>query len=1211
MRGRDLVAPLVAAALLAGGTGRAAEEETSPGPVGVVRVVDEHGAPVPGARVALVASGPASPLGPVPLPGPVGEGWAALLEPTYGARRVELDPPVTTDAGGRAVLRSPPPDPRRSPLPGCPVWASAPGRAPAFGNPEGGETLIEIDRPADFAGRLLDGSGAPVAGARILAPYRYAWDEGPPAALVPLSATTDAEGRFRIAGMQRGEVDLRAILPSGVAFEMLRGEAPAPEGWELRLGGTGALRLRFVDDATGEPLAGVRFGLHVDHPGGFGLSLASAVGASAEDGTAVVSPLPPGMVSWVGAEREGYRPPEGLQEASGAVGAEILAGREASLVLRLKPGTPLRGRVIAGDGGPVPGALVEVARWPRVRAGRGDEGESWFMTLTGADGAYLFPGLPEGTFALSVTAPGFHQAGAASAPSREEAPPGAVVEIRGRAPMTLDLAVLRLGSVEGIVVDAAGRPVADAAVRIQGGPAADGDSPFARSDAAGAFRIEGVPPAPAWTATAVRRTGATRPVPRSAPFEVKEGETASGIRVVLPAGSTLAGVLRRADGGHVGGLRLFLASGIQAGGGGPPSAGAGRVRGAGVGREDAPKPDPIFPRPWEGLGLPGPFPVAADGNFRIEGLGASTFTLVVDTGSPWWIRGPAVALKEGEGREDLAIELPPLREVSLRVTDAAGAPLPGAQVALFRGVKREWNTAEAHLRSDGEGLCRQGGLPPGTYSVEATSPGFLPAGRVLAESAEEATLVLARGRSVDGIVVDAGTGAPLVGIQVVLRLPDGVPRPAGGDRTETGPDGRFAFRGLGEGGFDLLFEEWAGGHAARLLREVAPGTADLRVELAAGLSIGGEILGPDGKPFHGEPPPVAFALPVGEGAEAREGAERQAEWKGGFAIPGLAPGEYEVGFRPAVQGDFWCPERVRVAAGAGGVVLRAALLPRIGGRVAGPGGRGVSPGPRGALEVVPSDGSREPTEVMFPSHFTATVREDGSFETSTLDPGRRYDLRARGFPGFEDGALAGVAPGTLDVSLVLAERVVRSISGQVLDTLGQPVPAGRRVQATAVSEVPGAPSPSGEGTGGRTITDAEGRFVIAGLADHLFHVQATSSHDGDDFRRLKTESTARVRAGTEGVVLRLFRFARVTGRLVDGQGRPVAKTDIFAVPADREMRNFHGGAKTAEDGTFLLRVAPGPFRLGTKFEGKNLLVGEFEAPAADLVVSTKDLGPWK
>jgi hypothetical protein len=335
-----------------------------------------------------------------------------------------------------------------------------------------------------------------------------------------------------------------AALALGTAWQLMRtlGRRPAPQGMaSQQSSGTLAQRvpptlsLLTVDvvDVSGVPVSDCNVELHL--PGQEG-----RVAAAAERCEAVaLSPVPPGDYL-LAADAPGF------QRSERTVHLRLGASRVS---LAVAEGASLSGEVVDADGRPVPGVWVALSPtqgvthtgaagtfhvsvpgpgvysleahhsdWgdavqhvdvpsapvtlrlePRavleltVHLGArplggaeavlfesqdGGEGKEYAADrATDGDGGVQLKGIPPGSYTLEVSHPG------AAAPVRQE------VELREGVPTraTVLLPPIPKGALEGVVVDAAGRPVPATWVRTQ-----PGDVPPVPSDAEGGFRLLGL-----------------------------------------------------------------------------------------------------------------------------------------------------------------------------------------------------------------------------------------------------------------------------------------------------------------------------------------------------------------------------------------------------------------------------------------------------------------------------------------------------------------------------------------------------------------------------------------------------------------------------------------------------------------------------------------------------------------------------------------------
>ncbi|HEX6886003.1 MAG TPA: sigma-70 family RNA polymerase sigma factor [Planctomycetota bacterium] len=212
----------------------------------------------------------------------------------------------------------------RSLQPRVGLWARKDGHAPAlyrsFRHPEGAvvQEVLELRGPGtSVAGQVLDAEGRPLAGALVLVDGQdmlkeenpllppgatgiaYAADSTRGAHAGPVSARTDAEGRFSVGGVRPGTVPLGVLA---VGHAPWRGEVEAAAGasatTEVRLARGWTLTGRVLD-AHGNPAEG-RLTIH----GSGVVSLLVPTVEIGPEGSFALHDLPPGELGvWVqGAE---------------------------------------------------------------------------------------------------------------------------------------------------------------------------------------------------------------------------------------------------------------------------------------------------------------------------------------------------------------------------------------------------------------------------------------------------------------------------------------------------------------------------------------------------------------------------------------------------------------------------------------------------------------------------------------------------------------------------------------------------------------------------------------------------------------------------------------------------------------------------------------------------------------------------------------------
>ena len=358
-------------------------------------------------------------------------------------------------------------------VPFGPAWGQSPIRLLAPAPPGTPELVVPLDPEVQLTGRVeaADG-GAPIAGATVAVRIPGAQ----PGLLSPERTwTTDAQGAFSGTAPPEGLVVAHAAgFASGV--EPLRG------GGKTR---SVTVRLaRLSEDAQPERVITGR----VVEPGDVPVPEAVVtLGAGRGRGRGGGGPLPPAAIS----DAQGRFRIEGVPAQVGwvqALAGDLLSDRvgvepgDAEVVLTVRPGGVLAGRVLHADGRPATAFALQVVRLRRPDPPR-------TLSIVDPEGRYEVRGLAAGAWELQALA-------ADSGPSdriRVELPasPGARVEKDVR---------LRAGRrLTGVVRDASNQqPVAGARVAMESSPGEDSvlirTGTFTGPD--GRFEIEGLPDTP-------------------------------------------------------------------------------------------------------------------------------------------------------------------------------------------------------------------------------------------------------------------------------------------------------------------------------------------------------------------------------------------------------------------------------------------------------------------------------------------------------------------------------------------------------------------------------------------------------------------------------------------------------------------------------------------------------------------------------------------
>ncbi|QDE86206.1 carboxypeptidase regulatory-like domain-containing protein [Myxococcus xanthus] len=453
----------------------------------VVRVVDAQG-PVTGARVRAYLRVGADGTGATP--------WRRAGDGT------------TADGG---VLR----------LPAAPgdylLSAHAPGHGPVrleATRPLGeAETAVELRLPdgVTLSGRTVaEGREEPVPLASLrLRPYPgtpTAW--AAPTGLPEEAAetTSDAQGRFAFTQLAAGRYELTAEAP-GFSRRTLR-LLQVPQAGEVVVGLWGASTLEgFVVDAKGQPVADAE----VVATGG-----TAPVRVTTGEGGGFALEVNAG--TWVVSARRGDqlgRVPGPLSVAPG----ETLRG----LVVTLGAASGLTGTVSTVEGAPVRGAILVAS----PAGGQGELGRS----ASEDDGGWRMD-VPPGEYDVTVRAAGM----------TGRVFEAVVVNPGGHTPLDVRLEPAT-AALEGLVVDAEGRPLEGAQVRAEP-ESFSGVAHTALTDAEGAWKLEGLETGP--TSVRARREGSQRWTSR---METLKAGVVTRVDFTLADSGSVWGQVTRASGG--------------------------------------------------------------------------------------------------------------------------------------------------------------------------------------------------------------------------------------------------------------------------------------------------------------------------------------------------------------------------------------------------------------------------------------------------------------------------------------------------------------------------------------------------------------------------------------------------------------------------------------------------------------------------------------
>ncbi len=694
---------------------------------------------------------------------------------------------------------------------------AAPKPTPEAAPPQGRSPRWSIDRdpegPLRLEGQVVDPDGAPAAGVTV-------WLSAAP----PRTTTTEDDGTFsfdRLVGRTYAVSARRGELIGGpVRAKLTAGSEPVV----IRLGEGAALVVTVVDDAK-QPVVGAEVKLR---------GSAELAVKTTERGTVRLAPVHPGWLT-VTATAPGYA----AGRAFTTVGS---AGATGELTITLHKGQPVAGRVIDDAGKPIAGVQITASEGFGL-----DDGDREAAATTDAAGQFTIAALAGGTYRLRAT-DGEH------APATS--PP---ITVADRPVSKIEIIMIAGGTLSGTVVDTSRKPVGFAIVRVAatGQQIWEGGARQATSDAKGAFELRGLP-----RTKLQARAESDAAASKLVDVDLTETARRGDLELVLDVTGTIAGIVVDdtglpvpevqvnafpdiIGGASAEGLALAGMSSVTTGGGGefviqgvPDGAyrlwaarGSAQVSGWGAAGTSAKTGDRNVRLTLAAAGsligtlvLAGsgaapalatvsigyqPATPAPGGVFQIKELSPRSYDVT--------FRGPEFAelikrdvrIEAGKVTDLGVVTVTRGRRVTGKVTDRAGAPVPGAKIKVGEmlyssadaGDAVESFEAMAGVRStlsDQNGAFVLVGLPATATQIIAEhaergqSPGVaVPAGD---SDLPPITLALRGFGSIAGRVTQRGK--PLASAAVSATTKGGG---AQGQFTTTGSDGAFLLAKVPEG----------------------------------------------------------------------------------------------------------------------------------------------------------------------------------------------------------------------------------------------------------------------------------------------------------------------------------------------------------------------------------------------------------------------------
>jgi protocatechuate 3,4-dioxygenase beta subunit len=583
--------------------------------------------------------------------------------------------------------------------------------------------FASVDRDLDLHGTIVDGAGAPVAGADLVT-VTYPFER---ASILAVDHDDDAIEGPRTRSANDGTFVIRLRRGSVVSLRVTAAGFAPIERPSCRAGDRVRIEVRpgvslLVDARTpeGGPAEKVEFLLkRYRHAGTVAFRRTATTGA---DGLARFDDLPSGVSAWLGLGAAAWAWPEHQREVT------LPVTGETRLTIALARGRTITGRVTdAETGTPIAGARV---------------GMNWVLdhpVTTGADGTYVLPGWTgQGIRDVHALAAGY---------GRGQTVVGAA--------SVVDFALVKGDTAVGRVIGPDRAPIAGAVVAVVGSARGDREQVISTAGGTtapdGRFALAGLrrdlPHTLVVMAAGHGRTLVDFDPRTGGPGRIDLGD------IALPLGRTLSGRILRHDGTTVSDVQIVLKG---------ANADRGRLREGGKAIEDS----------W--YGSTEEATAAADGRFAFIDLAPGTY------GIEAWTPGMTsrhVTVKVPADADPAPVEIrfDPGRTIRITVVDDEGKPVPSAYIFASEG-SGPFNQV---TRLDAQGtttLLVTDSLtsivvhPPDERSEDARR--FLPWSPEFPVTPEtrEIRCVLKRGVALAGRVVGPdGAGVALAGVEVWSR----------------------------------------------------------------------------------------------------------------------------------------------------------------------------------------------------------------------------------------------------------------------------------------------------------------------------------------------------------------------------------------------------------------------------------------------------------
>ncbi len=549
-----------------------------------------------------------------------------------------------------------------------------------------------------------------------------------------------------------------------------------------------------------------------------------------------------------------------------------------------------------------------------------------------------------------------------------------------------------------------------------------------------------------------------------------------------------------------------------------------------------------------------------EGKFGISGLSGGKYVVTsLAEGYAQSSKG-GIHVEVEKTTAGVLIKQQPAGGIRGHVVDAIGKPIEGANIVQKNPIQStlfgEIGMPRRRILStaDDEGEFDIGGLPPGTFTLQARHQGYCPAEQKVKVSqgdiTENVEFQLVQGGVISRVVLAKVDSLPIAGATVkastatsfLLTVP-------GGEEAKTDQNGLFDIINLEPGTYSLTVT--ADEFAEKTIEDLALGENEALTNLIIELSQGGSLVGTVSD-LAGKPLAKWMIVAVGSSGQKMGQTDEQ----GKYAITNMKEGVYMAG--AAEVTDIWTGMGAS-RADMHFVRIENEVETHLDIVVGGPrkihGSVTLKGEPQAGLTVTVENSPKSMAATKTLRGASDKTDEDGRYEIDNLQPGE-YGLAVTNIGAIMPKPLFETEIELTDTDLEKnIELPEGGISGKVMDAETRKPIEGAKVglEQTRPKGMPEAwLSKAGFFTGGGESTDAEGKYTISMVEDGSYYVVA--SKEGYAPQALTTE--VRNSRGPSDLDFSLSSGATLSGQVTGSDPQRRVK-QIFLCANDADGRRVY------------------------------------------------------